>query len=172
MFYSLFGKVGTIAYNVPISVFRDFDDGSAPDVSAPRSVPLDATAINGASKKGIRLSATPSTVVENTITIKRAPFTQVAFDEIHVKSDDDKKSIAETIRSRCNCSKQKMFKFMSAYLPVIRVLRYYNVKDFLVTDLLAGVTIGILHIPQALAFGLLTSVKDRTCRTYHLTKWI
>ena len=160
VFYSLICKVDTIANILLFSIFRDFDDGSAPDVSAPRSVPLDATAINGASKKGIRLSATPSTVVENTITIKRAPFTQVAFDEIHVKSnDDDKKSIAETIRSRCNCSKQKMFKFMSAYLPFIRVLRYYNVKDFLVTDLLAGVTIGILHIPQALAFGLLTSVK-------------
>ena len=160
MFYSLFGKVGTIAYNVPISVFRDFDDGDTLDMSAPRSGSLDATAFNGASKKSRRLSATPSTLVENAINIKRAPFTQVAFDEIHMKSDDDdKKSIAETIRSRCNCSKQKMFKFMSAYLPVIRVLRYYNVKDFLVTDLLAGVTIGILHIPQALAFGLLTSVK-------------
>ncbi|XP_052241332.1 prestin-like [Dreissena polymorpha] len=97
---------------------------------------------------------------ENVINIKRAPFTQSAFDELHLMSnDDDRKSIADRLKSRCNCSKQKIFKFLAGYLPLIRVIRYYNFKDYFVTDVLAGITIGILHIPQALAFGLLTSVK-------------
>lgn len=127
--------------------------------TAPRSGSLDANAF-AAAKKGRRLSTTPSQLGENVINIKRAPFTQVAFDEIHMKSEDeDKKSIAETIRSKCNCSRQKVFKIFSSYLPIVRVVRYYNIKEYLVTDLLAGITVGILHIPQALAFGLLASVK-------------
>lgn len=124
-----------------------------------RSASVDANAFS-ISKKGRRVSTTASQLGENLINIKRAPFTQVAFDEIHMKSEDeDKKSIAEKLKSRCSCSRQKIFKFLSAYLPIIKVVRYYNIKDYLVTDILAGITIGILHIPQALAFGLLTSVK-------------
>lgn len=123
-----------------------------------RSGSLDASM--AAAKKGRRFSCPPGTIIENAVMIKRAPFTQAAFDEIHLKSEDhEKKSIGERLRSKCHCSRQKVFKFLSAYLPIIKVLRYYNIKDYLVTDILAGVTIGILHIPQALAFGLLTSVK-------------
>ncbi|XP_060590703.1 prestin-like isoform X1 [Ruditapes philippinarum] len=124
-----------------------------------RSGSLDASAA-AAKKGGRRFSCPPGTLVESAVTIKRAPFTQTAFDEIHLKSDDhEKKTLSEKLRSKCYCSRQKLFKFFAAYLPIIKVLRYYNIKDFLVTDILAGVTIGILHIPQALAFGLLTSVK-------------
>ena len=119
---------------------------------------MDAAAT--ANKKGRRFSCPPGTLVESAVMVKRAPFTQTAFDEIHLKSEDnEKKTFTEKLRSKCNCSKQKVFKIFSAYLPIIKVLRYYNIKEFLVTDILAGVTIGILHIPQALAFGLLTSVK-------------
>ena len=38
-------------------------------------------------------------------------------------------------------------------------IRYYKLKEFAVADLFSGLTVGILHIPQALAFGALTSVK-------------
>lgn len=125
-----------------------------------RSGSLDASAAAMAARKGRRFSCPPATIMESAVMIRRAPFTQVAFDDIHLKSEDhEKKTIAEKLRSKCSCSRQKLFKFLSAYLPIIKVLRYYNIKDFLVTDILAGVTIGILHIPQALAFGLLTSVK-------------
>ena len=125
-----------------------------------RSSSLDATAMAMNTKRlsGTRRLSGP--LIENVVLIKRPPFTQAAFDELHLKSDEeDSKSIAERVKDRCNCSTQKVFKFMSGYLPIIKVIRYYNFKDFFVTDLLAGITIGILHIPQALAFGLLTSVK-------------
>lgn len=126
--------------------------------SGMRSGSLDASA--AMVKKGRRFSCPPGTIAESGVMIKRAPFTQAAFDEIHLKSEDEeKKTLGERLRSKCQCSRQKLFKFFASYLPIIRVLRYYNIKDYLVTDILAGVTIGILHIPQALAFGLLTSVK-------------
>lgn len=98
---------------------------------------------------------------ENSIFIKRQPFTQVEFDELHLKEDgdDDSTSIKTSLQKNLYCSKKRLWKIISTYFPIIRVLRYYNIKDNIVSDILAGVTIGILHIPQALAFGLLTSVK-------------
>ncbi|XP_052802493.1 prestin-like [Mya arenaria] len=127
--------------------------------SGMRSGSLETASLN-AKKGGRRFSCPPGTVLDNAVLVRRPPFTQVAFDELHLKSEDeDGKSIAERIKNRCSCSTQKIFKFLSGYLPIVKVVRYYNFKDFFVTDLLAGITIGILHIPQALAFGLLTSVK-------------
>lgn len=113
------------------------------------------------STKGRRFSA-PSGAFgeESTIFVKRQPFTQVAFDEIHLKEDqDDDTSLATTLKNNIFCSKKRLWKIVSTYLPIIKVLRYYNIKESIVTDIMSGITIGILHIPQALAFGLLTSVK-------------
>ncbi|VDH94005.1 solute carrier family 26, member 5 [Mytilus galloprovincialis] len=97
---------------------------------------------------------------ESTIFVKRQPFTQVAFDEIHLKEDiEEDPSLATTLKNNLFCSKKRLWKIISTYLPIIKVLRYYNIKESIVTDIVSGITIGILHIPQALAFGLLTSVK-------------
>jgi MFS superfamily sulfate permease-like transporter len=38
-------------------------------------------------------------------------------------------------------------------------IRYYRLREFAIADVFAGLTVGIIHIPQALAFGALTSVK-------------
>ena len=111
-------------------------------------------------RSGRRFSTPVGTFIDTGVLVKRPPFTQTAFDELHLKSDDDDKApFSERLKSKLKCSKQKVFKAISAYLPVLNVIRYYNVKDWIVTDILAGITIGILHIPQALAFGNLTSVK-------------
>ena len=111
-------------------------------------------------KNGRRFSCPPAYAVENAVMIKRPPYTQAAFDELHLKSeDDDEKTLQQGLLKKCQCTKQKVWKIFSGYLPLIKVLRYYNIKDFLPIDILSGITIGILHIPQALAFGLLTSVK-------------
>lgn len=97
---------------------------------------------------------------ESTVFVKRQPFTQVAFDEIHLKEDhDESTSISTKLKENIYCSKKRAWKIISTYLPIIKVLRYYNIRESIVNDILAGITIGILHIPQALAFGLLTSVK-------------
>lgn len=111
-------------------------------------------------KSGRRFSCPPAYAVENAVMIKRAPFTQASFDELHMKSEDDEKeTFREKLSTKCQCTKQKVWKIFSSYFPLIRVIRYYNIREFLPIDILSGITIGILHIPQALAFGLLTSVK-------------
>ncbi|KAL3843029.1 hypothetical protein ACJMK2_020986 [Sinanodonta woodiana] len=106
-----------------------------------------------------RFSCPPVNAVEMSVNIKRAPLTQVAFDELHLKSEQESTSWKEKLKSQCFCSKHRLWKIMTAYFPIIKVMRYYKFRDNLLNDFLSGVTIGILHIPQALAFGQLTSVK-------------
>ncbi|XP_069132651.1 prestin-like [Argopecten irradians] len=97
---------------------------------------------------------------ESTVFVKRPPYTQVAFDDLNLREDvPDGRSLGQKLRSKCDCSAKCVFKQITSFLPIVKVLRYYNFKENLLIDILSGITIGILHIPQALAFGLLTSVK-------------
>ncbi|GAB1598408.1 prestin-like [Argonauta hians] len=90
---------------------------------------------------------------------KNLSFTQNRFDDFHKKPKCEKPSLSQRINSRCYCSKRKIWKALSTYFPIIKTVRYYKIKSYLPLDALAGLTIGIMHIPQAFGFGKLTSVK-------------
>ncbi|XP_062575438.1 sulfate transporter-like [Saccostrea cucullata] len=101
-----------------------------------------------------------TTQVDSTICIKRQPYTQVAFDELYLKeANPDEPPFTQRVKEKVSCTPKKVFKVLSGFLPIVKVVRYYNIKENAIVDILSGITIGILHIPQALAFGLLTSVK-------------
>lgn len=48
--------------------------------------------------------------------------------------------------------------FILDRLPIIQWLREYNLKENTLPDLISGITIGIVHIPQGLAYALLASL--------------
>ncbi|XP_063414995.1 prestin-like [Mytilus trossulus] len=43
-------------------------------------------------------------------------------------------------------------------VPIIQNLKQYNLRKYLVSDILSGITVGIMQIPQGMAFGLLTTL--------------
>lgn len=51
------------------------------------------------------------------------------------------------------------FLLLNIFRLVFQFVRYYNIREYLLKDLMAGISVGVLHIPQALAFGLLASLK-------------
>ncbi|XP_036750904.2 solute carrier family 26 member 10-like isoform X6 [Manis pentadactyla] len=50
------------------------------------------------------------------------------------------------------------WRLLLARLPPLRWLPYYRWRAWLLGDAVAGVTVGIVHVPQGMAFALLTSV--------------
>ncbi|RUS73515.1 hypothetical protein EGW08_018730 [Elysia chlorotica] len=107
-----------------------------------------------------RRSSCPVVSPANQVVIARAPFTQTAFDQTHLRrSEQEKVSLGERVRDNLYCSNRRVWKLLTTYIPVIKFLRYYKLRDSAINDVIAGLTVGILHIPQALAFGQLTSVK-------------
>lgn len=103
--------------------------------------------------------ASPRFATDDVIAITRPPYTQIAFDEIHTPAQVEKIALSQRIKKECYCSKKRMWKYVSTYIPILKVIRTYNLKEYALIDFLAGLTVGIMHIPQALAFGMLTSVK-------------
>jgi solute carrier family 26, other len=44
------------------------------------------------------------------------------------------------------------------FCPVLRWLPKYQIRDFLMGDIIAGITVAVMHIPQGMAYGLLSGV--------------
>lgn len=93
------------------------------------------------------------------ISSKRPAFSQVKFDEMHATVDEKKVGITQRIKSNCYCTKERANNYICSVVPIVKVIKTYKLKEYALIDFLAGITVGILHIPQALAFGMLASVK-------------
>lgn len=62
---------------------------------------------------------------------------------------------------RCfkNAQKKKFYKsLIFKHLPVLEWLPKYSIKSYLVSDMLSGFTVGIMNIPQGMAYSLLASL--------------
>ena len=100
------------------------------------------------------------------ITINRQHFDQVQFEEEFPLIPDEpilsKVCLRETCSRHCTCSHSCLRSFASdaihRKLPFINIMRGYKWREWLVKDLIAGLSIAVIHIPQGLGFALLTSV--------------
>ena len=90
------------------------------------------------------------------INIERPVYTQPHFDEVIAQNNPDQrysKSARErlwALRSKCICSVQCTKSFFFGILPFIRIMKEYNIRTDLVSDILAGLTVGIMQIPQGI----------------------
>ncbi|KAK7129017.1 hypothetical protein R3I94_017290 [Phoxinus phoxinus] len=66
--------------------------------------------------------------------------------------------LRDRLAQRCRCSQVECVHLLKKRLPVCSWLPKYKLKKWLVGDIIAGLTVGIVHIPQGMAFALLTSV--------------
>ncbi|XP_036389917.1 solute carrier family 26 member 10 isoform X3 [Megalops cyprinoides] len=74
----------------------------------------------------------------------------------------DKKSgnerIWDKLAKQCRCSQPTFLHLLRERVPIFNWLPKYRLKKWILGDTIAGITVGILHIPQGMAFALLTSV--------------
>ncbi|KAK9954157.1 hypothetical protein ABG768_016252 [Culter alburnus] len=66
--------------------------------------------------------------------------------------------LRDRLAQRCSCSQVECVHLLKKRLPVCSWLPKYKLKKWLLGDIIAGLTVGIVHIPQGMAFALLTSV--------------
>ncbi|XP_036156265.1 solute carrier family 26 member 10-like isoform X2 [Myotis myotis] len=97
----------------------------------------------------------------------REPLTQARFQQLFGGAEQAQDLLAESRwsglcrlwrRRACACSGPGAWRLLLARLPPLRWLPQYRWRAWLLGDAVAGVTVGIVHVPQGMAFALLTSV--------------
>lgn len=74
--------------------------------------------------------------------------------------------ICNRILAMCSTKKGVLF-LLSKYLPIVRWIRSYSRKKF-VSDIIAGVTVGITMIPQSIAYASLANLTPEVIKNYIL----
>ncbi|CAK6443260.1 unnamed protein product [Pipistrellus nathusii] len=97
----------------------------------------------------------------------REPLTQARFQQLFGGAEQAQEPLAESRwsglcrrwrRRAPACSGPGAWRLLQARLPPLRWLPEYRWRAWLLGDAVAGVTVGIVHVPQGMAFALLTSV--------------
>ena len=57
-----------------------------------------------------------------------------------------------------NCSRQRAKNFLFERVPALQLLCTYEWKKWLLWDIIAGISVGVIHIPQGMGFALVTAV--------------
>ncbi|XP_075059994.1 sulfate anion transporter 1-like [Mixophyes fleayi] len=69
------------------------------------------------------------------------------------------KSLKAKLKKKCTCSGKKAKKTLTGFFPVIQWLPKYNFKENTWGDVMSGLIIGIILVPQAIAYSLLAGLK-------------
>lgn len=93
------------------------------------------------------------------LTISRLTYTSQSFEEKYPFPQPEKKSLKRRISETCSCSRRRAWKISSAYVPVLKYARHYLFKTYLMGDVLSGLTVSFMHLPQAMGFGILASLR-------------
>ncbi|KAM4881840.1 solute carrier family 26 member 10-like [Thomomys bottae] len=97
----------------------------------------------------------------------RQPLTETGFQQLFRDAEPEPELPAEPRLSRLcrlwrrpagTCSWLGAWRLLQARLPVLCWLPRYRWRAWMLGDAVAGVTVGVVHVPQGMAFALLTSV--------------
>ncbi|XP_019399510.1 PREDICTED: pendrin [Crocodylus porosus] len=61
-------------------------------------------------------------------------------------------------RKKLNCSRKKAFQITKSFIPILEWLPNYRVKEWLISDIISGISTGLVATLQGLAYALLVAV--------------
>ena len=86
------------------------------------------------------------------VVVDRPIYTQTLFDEGHDLVPRHRKTIRDQVHKKvtqdCEVTPTCVKDSILARLPFFRIMKKYNVKEMLLADIISGLTVGIMHIPQ------------------------
>ena len=100
----------------------------------------------------------------SSVHIERPIYNQSEFDagfdarQRHVKSFKER---AVALTKKCACTPSCVKNQVLGFLPFIRIMKKYNVRTDLFGDIVAGITVGIMQIPQGKMFCLYYEKNDQ-----------
>ncbi|CAG5988661.1 unnamed protein product [Menidia menidia] len=65
--------------------------------------------------------------------------------------------VSRRLKKHCSCTPKKLKSQILGFVPILRWLPRYQVRDWLLGDVMSGLIVGILLVPQSIAYSLLAS---------------
>ncbi|XP_029471570.1 chloride anion exchanger isoform X2 [Rhinatrema bivittatum] len=96
--------------------------------------------------------------IGNQYVVARPVYSENLFDEEHQKVHRYHKTFWDHLRLYFSCSPQKAKKIAFTLFPIASWLPRYRFKEWLISDIVSGVSTGLVAVLQGLAFALLVNV--------------
>ncbi|KAM9311741.1 pendrin-like [Gastrophryne carolinensis] len=94
----------------------------------------------------------------NEYLVSRSIFSEEDFQKENKKKEDNKDSFLKKKISKCSCTPAKGRHILKKFFPILDWLPKYRWKDWILSDLVSGISTGLIGTLQALAFALLAEV--------------
>ncbi|CAI5653218.1 unnamed protein product [Oreochromis niloticus] len=65
--------------------------------------------------------------------------------------------LSQRLRKHCSCTPEKAKSRILSFFPVLQWLPRYKLRDWILGDAMSGVIVGILLVPQSIAYSLLAN---------------
>lgn len=90
--------------------------------------------------------------------VKRPVYNQEFLQGQLHKKEKTPQSLGQKIARSCRCSSKKAKSHLYSFLPILKWLPRYPVKEYLLGDIVSGISTGVMQLPQGLAYALLAAV--------------
>ncbi|XP_063783147.1 chloride anion exchanger-like [Pseudophryne corroboree] len=97
-------------------------------------------------------------LVENKYLVERPIYSEDSFNADHEIVDRYHTTTCDHLKRTCSCSAQKAKRIALSFFPVVSWLPAYRFKEWILNDIVSGVTTGLVAVLQGLAYALLANV--------------
>ncbi|XP_063797222.1 solute carrier family 26 member 6-like isoform X2 [Pseudophryne corroboree] len=91
-------------------------------------------------------------------TDQQAALSEAELEDIAPRSQDTGLRLLTGVRRRFRCSGTIARSLLLKFIPILSWLPRYPVKEWLLADIISGLSVGIIQLPQGLAYALLAGV--------------
>ena len=101
-------------------------------------------------------------MADNGLNKRKFGITLADFDEEFALPPKEEHTLKErfckTVGSCCACSAGCAKEKLLSFFPFVDTIRTYRLREYILNDLVAGLSVGVIHIPQGMGFALLASL--------------
>ncbi|GFO10661.1 sulfate transporter-like, partial [Plakobranchus ocellatus] len=101
---------------------------------------------------------TRTTLLSSERPIYRTRTVRDRFLKIEEKNKSLKDTVQRKLKNSCRCTSDQWKRWALSVFPFIRIMRRYEWRSDLPSDIVAGLTVGIMQLPQGMAYAMLADL--------------